>query len=345
LNSKTDDFLQDKITLIDILPLSIGVKTESDTFVPIIENGSYIPITKSKVFGINEDNEQFIDIEIFQGNKLTCCENYSVGKIEVDLLSKRKKNHVRIEIKFTIDVNLILTVNVKELRSSVEINSVFSKDTLSIDKGVLESLIKESNEFKTLDKNKEQEFLLQSKIYEKINILQVNNIDVTKLEQKLKNVTGTSELEYLLNTILEEYKDFLFETNSVATYEPKMYEEIQTTSEESVAFLLELISNVLESNINETNREYVLNIQDLLLNNRDHLLDLEKEKKVISEMYVSDEDSFNFLIDTLRTNIDLFNLNDERKDSLLNFIEEVTRSTIPFSDKIDKVNQFCEALI
>lgn len=343
-NKKNNDFLENKITLIDILPLCIGVKTEMDVFVPIIESGSIIPIKRSKVFGISED-EQFIDIEIYQGNRSHCIDNYSIGKIQIDLLTKRKKSEPRIEVTFGVDINSMLVVSVKELRTSIEIQSIFSKDTLSIDKTILDEIVENSEKYKSHDKEKETECLLISKIYEKINVLQLNDIDTSELNEKLSEGNLTvSVLKEILNDLHNKYP--VLHEKTIEAYEPKIFEEIFEKTDNQIEELLELIESVLEiKSLSKQNKDYVLNVRELLQSKKDHILDLEKEKNMISSMYVSDDDAFIFLKQTILNNIDNFNINEQKQQELLDYVEFISNSDIESFLKITKLNEFCEKLI
>ena len=350
LTSQTDNFTENKITLIDILPLNIGVKTQDDIFVPIIDAGSIIPITKSKVFGICEDYEQYIDIEIFQGNRKLCSDNYFIGKVEIDLLTKRKKNEVRIEVSFTIDINSILAIKIKELRSSVEVAQIFSKDTLNIDKNLLDDIIKNSNEFKKIDSLKEKECLLRSKLHEKINILQLNDVNLDIINNKLTALTDNIDnninvLKNIIDYIDKNYSLFIKQKDPM-TYEPEKYDSYIIDNNTLKDNLIELIETILLTNINEEKKQYILNIQNLLSNNKEHTLDLNNEYQIISDMVINETDEYNYLITTIKLNIDNFKLTIEQKESLLIFIDTITNNdNILFNEKIKLVNEYCEKLI
>lgn len=271
---------ENKITLIDILPLSIGVECENNSFIPIIEQGSIIPVNKSKVFGITEDDERYIEIKIFQGNRKRCIDNYLIGTVSIDLLKERKKNEVRIEITFNIDVNSILSVSIKELRNSIETNTFFSKDNLKIDEKLLADIIKSTDKYKSMDIMKEKEYILLGKLYEYINILQLEELDTTVYNDIIKKLDDNLEkniyiLENTIKSIKNDYSKYLDNDTHIETFDPKdISNEYTQNTHDSFTELLELIEFLLTKKITEENYNYLLKIKETIENNKEHTLDL-----------------------------------------------------------------------
>lgn len=346
LNS-SNTLQENKITLIDILPLSIGVECENNSFIPIIEQGSIIPINKSKVFGITEDNERYIDIKIYQGNRKLCADNYLIGTVSIDLLKERNKNEVRIEITFNIDVNSILSVNIKELRNSIETSTFFSKDNLKIDEKLLADIIKSTDKYKSMDIMKEKEYILLGKLYEYINILQLEELDISVYNQVIKNLDDNLEkniyiLENTIKSIKNDYSKYLDCDSKIDTFDPnEISNEYTQNTQDSFIELLELIEFLLTKKLSKENTEYLIQIKEVIENNKEHTLDLMEVRSKIENTSFDEEDEYNYLVKTLLTNIETVNITIEQQNKLKTFISDLEKQNISYTEKIKILNSYC----
>jgi len=106
--------------LIDVLPLSIGVKTIGGLMTPIISKNTQIPVTKTQLFNNSSDFEKNVDIEIYQGERRFVKDNKLIDIIKLtDFDDSLKCGEGVIKITFVIDVNSILTVKVEYLNKSI----------------------------------------------------------------------------------------------------------------------------------------------------------------------------------------------------------------------------------
>ena len=122
-----------EFTLLDIIPMTLGVETEGGIMTPIISKGSIIPISKTEIFS-NSDDEIVIDINIYQGERkfvkdnlflgsfkvpltqnaqLTQSENSSASVKILDLNDKIKRNSIIIEVTFDINSDGMIIVTFK----------------------------------------------------------------------------------------------------------------------------------------------------------------------------------------------------------------------------------------
>ncbi|ARF10608.1 Hsp70 protein [Hokovirus HKV1] len=107
------------IVLVDVTPLSLGIKTVSGNEL-LIEKNTNIPCSKFKTFSTYYDNQRIINIDIVQGydNELT---NYRIiGNIQLTNIPAMPKKEPRIVVKFYIDKSGLLTVSVIEENSNIK---------------------------------------------------------------------------------------------------------------------------------------------------------------------------------------------------------------------------------
>lgn len=115
------------LVLVDVTPLTLGIETENDVFVPIIERNSCIPTAKSRIFTTVTDNQSTVEIHVLQGERAQAGKNYSLGRFSLDGIEPAPRGAPRIEVIFDIDVNGIVHVRARDqktgLYEEIEINS------------------------------------------------------------------------------------------------------------------------------------------------------------------------------------------------------------------------------
>lgn len=132
-------------TVSDIVPMSIGVESVnvygegpaiSGAFSAIIPKNSVLPAEASKSFTTNTDNQEIIEVRVYQGSSPMVINNTFLGKIEFTDIPKGKAGEVEVSVRFIVDVNGLLSVRVKtsagekEVRLSNILSPVANSDTL-----------------------------------------------------------------------------------------------------------------------------------------------------------------------------------------------------------------------
>lgn len=103
-----------EMVLTDVSAYSLGIaafikNTEETEYCPIIERNTILPTSIVQNFYSVYDNQQYIQIEIFQGESRKVENNILIGTMKIELPLKVKKNTL-IQIRFTYNVNGILEV-------------------------------------------------------------------------------------------------------------------------------------------------------------------------------------------------------------------------------------------
>jgi hypothetical protein len=141
--------------LMDITPLSLGINVKNNSKDPeiqkeghlmsvIIKRGSKIPLTEVKQYETSYDNQAEVGITIFEGEKKYTKYNHVLGKAFLSNIPKKKKGEVKINVKFFIDVNGILTVTATEESNGNNIETKIKNDTVGLTDEDIER-IKEKN--------------------------------------------------------------------------------------------------------------------------------------------------------------------------------------------------------
>ena len=155
------------ILLLDVTPLSLGVKTFGGAFTRIINANTTIPTSRSLIFSTVEDNQAEVDIEIFQGEREIAEENKSLGKFTLLDVKRAPRGVPRIEVTFSININGIMNVSALDLSSKNKKEILISQSGL-LSKDEVENLRTEAKKLSELDLKKRETINKKNKVINQI---------------------------------------------------------------------------------------------------------------------------------------------------------------------------------
>lgn len=124
------------ITLVDVIPLSLGIETMGGVSTKLIEKNTHIPTKRDQVFSTAADNQTSVEIHITQGERPMASDNKSLGRFILDGIPPAPRGIPQIEVIFDVDSNGVLNVIAKdkstgkEQKIRIEANSGLSKDDI-----------------------------------------------------------------------------------------------------------------------------------------------------------------------------------------------------------------------
>jgi len=104
-----------EVVLLDVTPHSVGIKIEGDKFSIIIPRNTTVPTRERKIYSTTENDQEFVAIEVYQGESPVAAQNRLLGRFILGELPRRQAGQVRVEVSFTIDADGILHVSATEL--------------------------------------------------------------------------------------------------------------------------------------------------------------------------------------------------------------------------------------
>ena len=108
----------DDAALLDVTPHDIGIKIGDSGFAVMIKRNSMLPVRARRVFATTRDDQNYVNIEVYQGSSAEIAGNRRLGNITLEELPPGKAGSVRIELIMTLDVESLLSVTVREKSTS-----------------------------------------------------------------------------------------------------------------------------------------------------------------------------------------------------------------------------------
>jgi molecular chaperone DnaK len=106
--------LQD-VVLLDVTPYSLGVRVKDERMSVVIEKNTTIPTSEKKLFATTQNNQTYVDIQVFQGEHDHVYSNTSLGQFSLGDLPQKASGKVNVEVTFTLDADGVLNVTAREL--------------------------------------------------------------------------------------------------------------------------------------------------------------------------------------------------------------------------------------
>ncbi len=169
------------VVLLDVTPLSLGVETQGGIFTKIIPRNTTIPTKRTMIFSTTEDDQDFVNIHVLQGERELAKDNQSLAKFQLIGIPPAPRGLPQIEVTFDIDANGILHVKAKDLGTGKE-----QKVRITAGSGLTEEQI--------------------NKI---INDAQQHELEDKKRKQLVDLRNKADGLIYATTRSLNEYKDLL----------------------------------------------------------------------------------------------------------------------------------------
>merc|ERR1712000_164054 len=139
------------LLLLDVVPLSLGVAMEGNIFAPVVPRGQTVPTIKKRTLTTVADNQQTVQFPVFQGERVNCEDNTSLGEFTLAPIPPMKAGDAVLEVVFEVDVNGILKVTATEKTSGRSANITISNSVGKLSSAEIDKMVNDAENFKAND--------------------------------------------------------------------------------------------------------------------------------------------------------------------------------------------------
>ncbi len=158
----------DDILLLDVTPLTLSIETLGGVATPLIKRNTTIPVSKSQIFSTAADNQPAVDIHVVQGERSMARDNKSLGNFSLSGIEPAPRGVPQIEITFNIDVNGMLNVKAKDLKTNKEA-TITIKNSGALSEEEINKMVKDAEANKEADAKKREQSEIRYKAETYIN--------------------------------------------------------------------------------------------------------------------------------------------------------------------------------
>ncbi|XP_068238313.1 heat shock cognate 71 kDa protein-like [Palaemon carinicauda] len=222
LSGDKSDKIKD-LLLLDVTPLSLGIETAGNIMTTLIKRNATIPTSKFENFTTYSDNQECVNIKIYEGERTKTKDNNYLGEFQLNNIPQAPKGIPKIKVTFDIDANGILNVSATEESSGKSEKITITNDSGRLNKEDVDRMIKEAEMYAAQDRELRNDIEAKCKLESycleiQNNIINNNssNIDIfkSKLESTLKWIDETpsakqKDYENKLKEIKKDYEHIL----------------------------------------------------------------------------------------------------------------------------------------
>jgi len=184
--------------LLDVAPLSLGLEMAGGMMQKLIERNSTIPTNKSQDFTTAEDYQDYVDIQVYEGERAKVKDNNYLGKFTLGNIPKTLRGVPKIKVTFNIDSNGILEVTAEDTKSHQKSQIQITNEKGRLTQSQIEAMLEDAEQYKDEDELARGEMIAKEalKVYmqrtrkalEDIEEGKILKRDRERLEAKLEEV-------------------------------------------------------------------------------------------------------------------------------------------------------------
>merc|ERR550532_1298996 len=172
--------------LLDVAPLSLGIETAGGMMQTLIERNTTIPTNKSQDFTTFEDYQDYVDIQVYEGERASVKDNNYLGKFTLNGIPKTLRGVPKIKVTFKIDTNGILEVAAEDTRAGVKSAIQITNEKGRLSQSQIEKMLEEAEKYKGEDDITRGDMVAKEALRAYMSRVRkaLEDIDAAKIQQK-----------------------------------------------------------------------------------------------------------------------------------------------------------------
>merc|ERR1719259_1344375 len=161
----------------------------------LIDRNTTLPTEKSQDFTTFEDNQDYVDIKVYEGERGMVKDNNYLGKFTLKDIPKALRGIPKIKVTFKVDSNGILDVVAEDTQSKKKSEIKITNEKGRLTQGQIENMLAEAEKYKGEDEISRGDLVAKEelkafaartrKALEDIDASRVRERDREHLERKL----------------------------------------------------------------------------------------------------------------------------------------------------------------
>ncbi|XP_047955709.1 heat shock 70 kDa protein 18-like [Salvia hispanica] len=187
----------DKLILLDVTPLSLGIEINDDTMSVFVPRNTPIPTRKEKILYTMYDNQTSVKFPVYEGERIKSKENNLLGEFTLQDIPPAPRGVAKFKVCMEIDADGIMNVSAEHITTGMKKNITITNDKGRLSKEDIERMIGDAEKYKLEDeefrKKVEARCALEDYAYDMRDTIRslakVTAVDKEKMEDAFESFT------------------------------------------------------------------------------------------------------------------------------------------------------------